>query len=45
MYTPGHYKDTGILPNSLAGEEGKLLRDFTMAPMLTLKQSLISVIG
>ena len=22
IYTPSHYKDTGVLPNSVAGEEG-----------------------
>jgi hypothetical protein len=31
------YKDTGVLPISVACEE-KQLRDFTMKPMVTLKQ-------
>ena len=35
--TPSHYKDTGVLPNSVDGEEGNLI-DFTMKPMVTLKE-------
>jgi hypothetical protein len=39
-------KDTGVRPNSIAGEEGNR-SDFTMRPMVTLKQlqSLMAVIG
>ena len=39
-------KDTVVRPNSIAGEEG-ILSDFTMRPMVTLKQfqSLMAVIG
>ena len=37
-------KDTGVSRNSVAGEDGNL-SDFTMRAMLTLKQSLMAVIG
>ena len=36
--TPSHYKDTGGLPNLVTREEGNLLRDLNMRPMVTLKQ-------
>jgi hypothetical protein len=36
--TPSHYKGTGVLPNSVAVEEGNRTVFFTMRPMVTLKQ-------
>ena len=44
--TPSHYKDTCVLPNSVAGEEGNC-QGFTMRPMVTIKQfeSLMAVMG
>ena len=42
--TPSQYKDTGVLPNSVAREEGNCSW-ISVWPMLTLKQSLMAVMG
>ena len=45
--TPSHYTDTVVLRTSVAREGKKTFRDFTVRPMVTLKQlrSLMAVIG